>query len=815
MRLSDILSFLPTTASDIVPLRTMLQQNNNNNHPCLDMTHREILHDYRRPSVSFTSAIEFGAIPLIKGLRAWAVSGGYSKTRRKGAAGPRAQGTCQQPHESRVGQTGWSGQVSNGYAQTLESTASTARTPGIRQGGPGALVTVATLKGTEGGGRQTQTRCLFLKAQERGNYICAVGNRGAGTRIHTVILDGAKEEGRCSSRGPRVNQDGTDEGGTLRPKPRAIRKWRKCSKGSAQKQKTSQGKAKITHPPCEQGRDDAVILEEPINRTSDNTTADRITQCQTDENKMEDSSTSYSGLIEQQSPELNEDKRANSPISIAHESMDPQTSCSSAKPCANTSEQVEAGTAISSSDKCFGFSCVDDAQRDTEISTCDNDLDVNDYQNMEMNKDFVAIVPKLEESSVVSNSTQIRLNITHCNTEPSIVDPPMKASYECPVDNIQENQDEESRTDECLLNCESQNSVEIVTNITQRGGTTDTKIIGQGCNPVACNTTGKEPKPRLCSPQHREEFISDCEKLQVQQSDKSSSQGISTPTADITTVHSLPNPAPTTTAAIATAIPALSKREVGARGGDLLPPVNSEFLSELERADDRDKVATAEESLDLGEGEEDEFGAFLQAGAEPDWTAGFTGEDYNSGEVQRCADANVPASFKSDWTALQPSESTWIAFSQESVEQKITHDGQWWPSTLDKPNLSSVHDVSNVFLDAFPSEKPSCEDPDYIPTLSQLMQGPENGNTEDHREQNLLDGLQDLDRIGLKYERAELLSCKLLLQSLHLDRPTSDCVTVRVKTGARFSPNLPTSNQQLAASAKRRLSYDFNRNTMT
>ncbi|XP_073671923.1 uncharacterized protein [Paramisgurnus dabryanus] len=808
----------------------MLQQNNNNNHPCLDMTHREILHDYRRPSVSFTSAIEFGAIPLIKGLRAWAVSGGYSKTRRKGAAGPRAQGTCQQSHENRVGQTGWSGQVSNGYAQTLESTATTARTPGVRQSGPGALVTVATLKGTEGGGRQTQTRCLFLKAQERGNYICAVGNRGAGTRIHTVILDGGKEEGRCSSRGPRVNQDGTDEAGTLKPKPRAIRKWRKCSKGSAQKQKTAQGKGKFTHPPCEQERDDAVILEEPINRTSDNTTAERITQCQTDENKMEDSSTSYSGLIVQQSPELNEDKRANSPISIAHESVDPQTSCSSAKPCANTSEQVEAGTAISSSDKCFGFSCVDDTQRDTEIR-CETDLGGNDYQNMGMNTDrnFVPIVPKLEESSVGSNSTQISstsltTKLTHCNTEPSIVDPPMKASYEGPVDNIQVNQDQESRTDECLLNCESQNSVEIVTNITQRGGTTDTKIIGQGCTPVgdSCNTTGNEPKLLLCSPRHREEFISDCEKLQVQQSDKSSSQGFSTLTADITTVHSLPNPAPTTTAAIATAIPALSKREVGARGGDLLPPVNSEFLSVLERADDRDKVATAEESLDLGEGEEDEFGAFMQAGGEPDWTAEFTevqqspaGEDYNSGEVQRCAESDVPACLKSDWTAPQQSESPWIAFSQESVEQKITHDGQWWPSTLDKPNLSSVHNMSNVFLDAFPSEKPSCEDPDYIPTLSQLMQGPENGNTEDHREQNLLDGLQDLDRIGLKYERAESLSCKLLLQSLHLDRPTSDCVTVRVKTGARFSPNLPTSNQQLASSAKRRLSYDFNRNTTT
>lgn len=32
---------------------------------------------------------------------------------------------------------------------------------------------------------------------------------------------------------------------------------------------------------------------------------------------------------------------------------------------------------------------------------------------------------------------------------------------------------------------------------------------------------------------------------------------------------------------------------------------------------------------------------------------------------------------------------------------------------------------------------------------------------------------------------------------------------------ARFSPNLPMSNQQLAANAKRRLSYDINRNIMS
>lgn len=614
----------------------MLQQNNNNNHPCLDMTHRELLHDCRRPSVSFTSALEFGAIPLIKGLRAWAVSGGYSKARRKAVSGPRTQGTCQQPPENSVGQRGWSGQVSSGYGQTPETTAGTTRTPGVRQGGLGALVTVATLKGTEGGGRQTQTRCLFLKAQGRGNYICAVENRGAGMRVagartHTVILEGAKEEVRC--RGPRVGQDGTDESGTLKAKPRAIRKWRKCSKstGTAEK-KTSKGK--ITNLPCEPERDDknnTVISEESVN-----TTQDRITQCQKEEDTIE----------------LNNDKRAHSPISmhiVAPESTDTQTCCSSAKPCAKTGEQVEDGIAGSQSDNCFEncerSSCANDGpQADIKISQCDNELNANDVPNIETsNKDRNSCVdvPNVEASSVVYETT---LDTTpNCNTEPNVGHPPVKASSEHPVDNIHENQDQESRTDECSLNCENQHSVE-----NQRGGTSDASFtvkpegcMGHGCTParVASNTAQKKCKPPMCSPQHWEELVSEREKVEVQQSDKSASRGFGTSTADetVTSVQSQSNPAPTTTAAIATAIPA----EAGARGGDLLPLVNSsELPSELTR--DEGKVATSEGSLDLGDGDEDEFGAFMQASGEQVWTAGFTelqqsaaGDDYNSGKYTR------------------------------------------------------------------------------------------------------------------------------------------------------------------------------------
>lgn len=72
-----------------------------------------------------------------------------------------------------------------------------------------------------------------------------------------------------------------------------------------------------------------------------------------------------------------------------------------------------------------------------------------------------------------------------------------------------------------------------------------------------------------------------------------------------------------------------------------------------------------------------------------------------SEEHTSSADANEPASWASDWTAVQSfqhSESTWTAFSQETVEQKIVPGGQWWTST-EKPNLplSLLHNVVKVY----------------------------------------------------------------------------------------------------------------------
>ncbi|KAL7878256.1 hypothetical protein AOLI_G00092300 [Acnodon oligacanthus] len=136
----------------------MLQQNNNNNSLCLDMAHRELLQGCGRSSAPLSfGAIGFGAIPLIKGLRAWAVSGGFNARNRRKTAGEHQN----RQQTKQMMQRGW---------KTKENL--TFRTPG-------ALVTVATLKGSEGV-RQTQTRCLFLKA-EGCSYLCTPVSLRLGT----------------------------------------------------------------------------------------------------------------------------------------------------------------------------------------------------------------------------------------------------------------------------------------------------------------------------------------------------------------------------------------------------------------------------------------------------------------------------------------------------------------------------------------------------------------------------------------------------------------------------------------------------------
>ncbi|XP_063062004.1 uncharacterized protein si:ch211-14c7.2 [Engraulis encrasicolus] len=268
----------------------MLQQNNNNNYPCLE---RSVLQHGRKSGVPFAIPIEFGDMSLIKTLRAWARSG-MPSAKPKGGATTTAP-LHHQPHLAKSPQcppgnvsssapgigmgmgNGTGTGTGTGVPLTTRSTAQTgpgrtAVVGGSGQTGLGALVTVATLKASEGG-RQTQTRCLLLKAEGR-NYVCAVTGPGgvggggggggggnsnrcpAGTTAPsraTLVgswlretMVGSKDSSfssSSSSGATRVGQGGPCDGEVFRVKPRPAKKWRKLSSSSSGGSGTHAGNA--------------------------------------------------------------------------------------------------------------------------------------------------------------------------------------------------------------------------------------------------------------------------------------------------------------------------------------------------------------------------------------------------------------------------------------------------------------------------------------------------------------------------------------------------------------------------------------------
>ncbi|XP_066540525.1 titin homolog [Hoplias malabaricus] len=294
------------------------------------------------------------------------------------------------------------------------------------------------------------------------------------------------------------------------------------------------------------------------------------------------------------------------------------------------------------------------------------------------------------------------------------------------------------------------------------------------------------------------------------------------------------NPAFNSTTAITTAS-SRQQQGVGAGFRSLRPELGSQLLLEQEKGleQDRSKVAGNERLDEGGEEEEDEFGVFMQAGEEQIWTQGFNRlQQVPSGMCdgigqRNSSNAIEPMSWSSDWTgglSFHQSNDSWATFNRDDEDvsrgaESEINAGQWWSSTAaENTHVTPLHNLSCVFLEAFPCVDVSCEgDSECVPTLKELLQKPvENHRATKLQSRNLIDGLQDLERmIGVKYKGAESLSRKLLLQSLHLGPASSERIIGRRQATAQFSPNLPSSNQQLAANAKRRLSYDINRNITT
>ncbi|XP_031719576.1 myb-like protein X [Anarrhichthys ocellatus] len=230
----------PTTSS-------MLQQNNNNNYPCLNVSGstREMLQKCSRASLPFPSRMELGLgdLPLIRGLRAWALC---SKNRRKaggllgGGQAPTAPpagrgGSTSCPRPADVYLSGEWGRMGYGLPLGLDA----------RQAGIGSLVTVATLKTSEGSGK-TQTQCLFLRT-EKGSclYSTAKPSSGVTTGAASSVVGGWLR-GKTGGGGRDIPAGKRDNGstpqahtGVNRVRVRSGRRWRKSGNAAAREKTDS------------------------------------------------------------------------------------------------------------------------------------------------------------------------------------------------------------------------------------------------------------------------------------------------------------------------------------------------------------------------------------------------------------------------------------------------------------------------------------------------------------------------------------------------------------------------------------------------
>lgn len=186
----------------------MLQQNNNNNYPCLNMSGSapDVLQKCSRSSLPFPSRLELGLgdLPLIRGLRAWTLcsknrlkAGGLLKGGQAPTAPPAghkgSQSSCPRPAD--VYLSGEWGHMAYGLPVEADGKA------GIR-----ALVTVATLKTSEGSGK-TQTHCLFLQT-EKGSClystakpVSVASSSGGGSTTSSLVGEWLK--GKTGTRGSR------------------------------------------------------------------------------------------------------------------------------------------------------------------------------------------------------------------------------------------------------------------------------------------------------------------------------------------------------------------------------------------------------------------------------------------------------------------------------------------------------------------------------------------------------------------------------------------------------------------------------------
>ncbi|XP_054883833.1 uncharacterized protein si:ch211-14c7.2 isoform X2 [Poeciliopsis prolifica] len=685
----------------------MLQQNNNNNYPCLGMSDcpREMIQRCSRTSLAFPSRVELGLgdLPLIRGLRAWALC---SRNRRKAggllgggkppaAPPPGGKGTstsCPRPADV----------YPSGYGLPLGVNA--------RQAGIGALVTVATLKTSEGGGK-TQTQCLFLQT-DRGSRLYSTAKPGSTSSTVGEWLRG-KREGLGGSAEPPPT-----EAAANRVRVRSGRRWRKSGIGQERSCKTAEGKQAEpfdVRPETRTqniSRDDREEHEGPTRRTE--------TELDLDGKEAEEMDSKNNSAADGAKEPGRLQERQNSPIPhcrTKQNEAEPQkemeiNSVESSNPLGgagpNAEEEIQLDGVVSSNPV---GSAEEETEQEVQLNSVSSSIPVGGADQ--------------DKIQVYSNRNQREVEHEEETREPNV--------FQIGEENDSFQEDEEF----------------FYSPVRQK------------------NLSLSEKSEKL-----KDESI--CGKLEDEEENTST-----------LVFNASSNPAPSL-APMATGGEEEEQEEKGGQNRRRSPS------GELEERAEEVRVSSTEEE------EEDEFGVFMQAEGDPAWSDGV----------------NMSASETSGSRARIAGGDTWTAFPLEPTGGNGDGEERWWPANAvearrDGPPTN--HSLVAVFAEAFPalpSDSPGdpC-DLGAVPTLTQLLR------SRARQDQGLLDSFHDLNKmIDQSHKRSSSASQNLLVQTLQLQPPLPESRSTSWTTNRRLSPGVSSANQH--AAAKRRLSYDYNRNVV-
>ncbi|XP_030007256.1 retinitis pigmentosa 1-like 1 protein [Sphaeramia orbicularis] len=829
---------------------TMLQQNNNNNYPCLDVSGstRDLVQKCSRAALPFPSRLELGLgdLPLIRGLRAWALC---SKNRRKpggplgGGAGqapmvppPGRGGSNSCPRPADVYLSGEWGRMGYGMPLGLDA----------RQAGIGALVTVATLKTSEGSGK-TQTQCLFLRTEKGSCLYSTAKPGGGGSSAVGGWLRGKTRGGRdaLAGNGPPAPI------GANRARVRSGRRWRKSGNAAAGREKTCKEREDPAEERQEEQDKGGPDAKQGVCRTPGSCLDESPKTCGRSAMRRDD----HEEHDEGESPSRGDQRWLNGTRKERQEDMgesngfnpeegEPEKTQGSHHDDVRLETDEDRNTR-SRHDRGFGKP-VEEVGTKKELEQTMERLDVQDEEEVEVTSD---ICPSSVNASSRTEPSESETCGVHGEHQDRDENPGIQGQegldlrgFETPdvnfvVEQEEEAENENEKNEDGREDPLSNRMTEIDDETEPQRNSKEESHVESTCDGLHMDADKTEAtncaSPRLINDEDEDEDEDGSRQTSVGYVLTGAESGsCTTKAASADPSTSLDNPAPPSLpplGSMATGLPCMEAEEEEQEEEEWEEEGGNGAAAEGGRWHEEEELERPEEEEQRPEEEEeDEFGVFMQAeeeeeeeeqeveGEEPAWGEGFSmSASVPCGSVGANAISVESSHWAPGWTdsSFHQSDDGWTAFPQDSSDGGGDGAGQWWPISAveeKRDRILANQNLASVFANAFPSPTTSDDprDPQPVPTLTQLLRG-----TRD-QDQGLLDSFHDLNRmIVQRNQRVGGVSRDHLLKTLQLQPPPhAETRPGPWMANRRLSPGLPSANQH--AAAKRRLSYDYNRNVV-